>query len=87
MISRFLERILMEHIEPICSLEYELSFVSICSIRILDIFEVIAKTKFRKNAKCATLRQAARLEHLSLMKPMLLQMDTDRRWITSGARV
>ena len=43
MISRFLERILMEHIELICSLESELNYFSICSIRIPpkngDIFE------------------------------------------------
>ena len=43
MISRFLERIIMEHIQLIGSLESELYFVSICSIRIrsriLDIIE------------------------------------------------
>ena len=36
-------RIVMEHIEPICSLESELFFVSICLIRILDVQKVIAK--------------------------------------------
>ena len=33
-ITRFLERILMKHIESICSLESKLFFDSICSIRI-----------------------------------------------------
>ena len=32
-ITHFLEQILMEHIETICSLEFELFFISICSIR------------------------------------------------------
>ena len=48
-------RILMEHIETICSLEFKLFLSSICSIRILNILEVIAKTSFSKNAKCSTL--------------------------------
>ena len=33
-VSQFLERVLMEHIESICSLESKLTFMSICSIRI-----------------------------------------------------
>ena len=33
-ISPFLERILMEHIDSICSLDSELFFISICSVRI-----------------------------------------------------
>ena len=33
-ISQVLDRVLIEYIEPICSLESELSFVPICSIRI-----------------------------------------------------
>ena len=43
-IAYFLERILMEHIEMVCSLEFELFFISICSIRIRsrkrDIFKI-----------------------------------------------
>ena len=42
-ISYFLERILMEHIELNCSLDSELTFISICSIKIpsrnRDIFD------------------------------------------------
>ena len=37
------------------SLESRLSFVSIYSVRILDIFEVIVKPSFWKIEKCATL--------------------------------
>ena len=33
----------MDHINKICSLKSKLSFVSICSVRILGILEVIAK--------------------------------------------
>ena len=33
-ITSFLEQILMEHIEPICSLESQLYFMSICSVGI-----------------------------------------------------
>ena len=48
-ISHFPDRILMEHIEPICSLEFELTLISICSIRIRsrksDIFENIMLKK------------------------------------------
>ena len=40
--SRIL-RLLMEHIERVCSLESKLSFISICSVRILNILEVIAR--------------------------------------------
>ena len=36
------------HIYSICSLEYELSFCCICSVRILSNFEVIVKTSFSK---------------------------------------
>ena len=43
--SRIL-RILVEHINSICSLESKLFLISICSIRTLGIFEVIAKTSF-----------------------------------------
>ena len=43
-LSLFLERILMEHIKSICSLESHLFFVSICSIKIPsrngDIFDL-----------------------------------------------
>ena len=39
-------RFLMEHIEKVCSLESELFLITICSIRILDIFEVIVKNDF-----------------------------------------
>ena len=42
-ISCFLEWVLMEHIEKICSLESKLFIISICSIRTLSILEVIAK--------------------------------------------
>ena len=36
MISRFTERILMEHIDSICSLDSQLCFDSICSVEILS---------------------------------------------------
>ena len=52
-----ISRILMEHIESICSLESGLIFMSICSIRILNILEVIAKMSFSKIAKCSTLNK------------------------------
>ena len=48
-------RILMEHIDSICSSEPELSFGFQCSIIILSILEVIAKTSFPKITKCSTL--------------------------------
>ena len=41
-------RILMEHIEIKNSLDSKLQTFSICSIRILNILEVIAKTSFSK---------------------------------------
>ena len=56
----------MEHIEKVCSLESELFLITICSIRILDIFEVIVKTIFPKIAKCATLYQAKSRRRLQL---------------------
>ena len=44
-ISGFLERILMEHIELICSLEPKLTFIPICSIRIRSrIWNIAEKT-------------------------------------------
>ena len=52
--SRIL-RILIKHIDLICSLESRLFFGSICSIGIFSILEVIAKTIFSKIAKCSTL--------------------------------
>ena len=39
-------RILTEHIEKVCSLESELFLLPLCSIRILYILELIAKTSF-----------------------------------------
>ena len=54
MISKML-RILTEHIEKVCSLESKLFLISLCSIRILNIQEVITKTTFSKIAKCTTL--------------------------------
>ena len=49
-ISRFLERILMEHIESICSMDCKLFSVFICSIRIRyrkrDIFEKLLQLFF-----------------------------------------
>ena len=43
----------MEHIEPKDSLDSKLQAVSIFSIRITSILEVIVKTSFSKIAKCA----------------------------------
>ena len=52
-IPSFLDRILTEHIECICSLESELFFDSICSIRIWsinrDIFEIQATHLYNSN--------------------------------------
>ena len=45
----------MEHIETVCSLESKLFLISIHAIRILDILEISAKTRFSKIAKCSTL--------------------------------
>ena len=45
----------MEHIDTVCSLKSVLSFDSICSVEILDIFEVIVKMSFSKITKCSTL--------------------------------
>ena len=45
----------MERIEKVCSLESKLVLIPIYSIWLLDIFEVIEKTRFRKIAKCKTL--------------------------------
>ena len=47
-ISHLLERILMEHIESICSLESKLSFDLISSFIILEISKVIVKRVFPK---------------------------------------
>ena len=47
----------MEHTDKICSLETELFLITICSIRILIILEVIAKTNVSKIAKFSTLLQ------------------------------
>ena len=57
-------RIPTEDIDSICSLESGLSFSSISSVRILDIFKVIAKTSFSKIAKCATLTLSVSHNHL-----------------------
>ena len=53
-------RILTGHIERICSLESKLLLISICSVRILNILEVIAKTRFSKFAKNLTLVEVAK---------------------------
>ena len=47
----------MEHKDSICSLEYWLSFGYICSVVILNILEVKAKTRFSEIAKCSTLHE------------------------------
>ena len=52
--SRIL-RILMKHINKICSLESKLFLITICSIGILNILEVTAKTIFSILEKCSTL--------------------------------
>ena len=52
----------MEHIEKICSLESELFLIAICSIRILNALEVIAKTSFSKTEKFSTLELEALLD-------------------------
>ena len=44
----------MEHIEVTCSLESQLFFVSLCSIRILNISKVMPKSMFLKNLKIST---------------------------------
>ena len=48
-------RILTEHIEKDCSLESKLFLISMCSIRIINVLEVIAKTSSSKIANCSTL--------------------------------
>ena len=65
-ITSKIQRIQMEHIYPIYSWKSELSFVSICFVEILDIFEVIAKmrypdlTWFRYCGQCLTVRRQLR---------------------------
>ena len=44
-------RILTEHKEKVCSLDSKLFLIYICSMRILNILEVIAKTRFSKKKK------------------------------------
>ena len=39
-------RIITEHKQKVCSLECKLFLISMCSIRILNILEVIAQTSF-----------------------------------------
>ena len=48
----------MEHIRPKSNLGYKLKIH--CSFGIFDIFEVIAKTSFSKNAKCSSLAKSDR---------------------------
>ena len=48
--SRIL-RILMKYIEIKYSLDSKLQTLSVCSVRVLNIFEVIAKTSFFTNSK------------------------------------
>ena len=55
-------RILMENIYKTCSLASKLCLITICSIRILNILEVIVKTVFSKIAKCSTQVQVTVLE-------------------------
>ena len=56
-ISSRILRIVTEHIDKVCSLESKLFLIPICSIGILNILEVIGKTKFSKVTKCLTLVQ------------------------------
>ena len=58
-------RIVTEHIDSICSLESRLFFGSICSVRIHNILEVIAKTSFSKISKFSTLTLTAALPALA----------------------
>ena len=46
-----ISRILTEYMKKICSLGSKQHLTTICSIRILNILEVIAKTRFFKNRK------------------------------------
>ena len=62
----------MEDIDSICSLESELSFSCISSVRIFDILKVIAQTSFRE---CAILAKGATKER-----------DPGRNGSTFGAR-
>ena len=54
-ITTRISRIRSENIETICSLESKLFFTTICSIRILNILEVITKMSFSIFEKCSTL--------------------------------
>ena len=65
--SRIL-RILTEHIDSICSLESRLFFGPLCSNGILNILEVIAKTRFSKIAKCLTLSRTTFDRHFCTCK-------------------
>ena len=58
-------RILTEYIDKICSLEAKLFFDYVCSIRIHNILEVIAKTSLYKITKYSTLTLTAALPALA----------------------
>ena len=51
-----MSKIPSKHIKSKDSLDSNLEIEHICFVRILDIFEVIVKTSFSKNAKCSTLK-------------------------------
>ena len=72
----------MKHMGPIYSLESKLFFISICSIRILNILEVIGKTSYSKIAKCSPLDKSGRAEFALVLSLATMHTDHVRVQVT-----
>ena len=75
-----ISRVLTEHIDWIYSLDSKLQILSISSVRILNILEVITKTNFSKIAKYATLLKG-------LSAPSNLEMNCQLEGHASPVRI
>ena len=49
--------IITEHIGTVCSSQYKLFFISVCSVKILNIIDFVANTSLSKLEKFSTLLQ------------------------------
>ena len=63
----------MEHIDKVCSLDSKLFLISICSIRTLNILEVIVKMRFFKNRKMLNPEQSRLVLDLSELRDRAVQ--------------
>ena len=63
----------MEHIDRVCSLDSKLFLISICSIRTLNILEVIVKMRFFKNRKMLNPEQSRLVLDLSELRDQAVQ--------------